>query len=53
MSITFEGYDKRIEKINKALKAAGIKSLEEAQKICLDKGIDVEKIVKSTQQIAF
>ena len=53
MSITFEGYDKRIKKINEALKANGIKDLEDARKICLDKGIDVEKIVKSTQMIAF
>lgn len=53
MSITFEGYDKRIAKINAALKANGIKDLEDAQKICKDKGIDVEKIVKSTQMIAF
>ena len=53
MAITFEGYDKRINKINAALKLNGIKDLAEAQKICLDKGIDVDKIVKSTQPIAF
>ncbi|MCI8434687.1 MAG: GGGtGRT protein [Clostridia bacterium] len=53
MSITFEGYEKRIDKINKALKANGIKDLEEARKICLDKGIDVDKIVKGTQPICF
>ena len=44
--ITFEGYERRIDKINAALKEAGIKDLEEARQICLDKGIDVEKIVK-------
>ncbi|MCL2062673.1 MAG: GGGtGRT protein [Firmicutes bacterium] len=53
MAITFEGYDKRIKKINAALKGFGIKDLADARKICLDKGIDVEKIVKSTQMIAF
>ncbi|MDR0426549.1 MAG: GGGtGRT protein [Clostridiales bacterium] len=53
MSITFEGYDKRIKKINAALKKYGIKDLEDARKICLDKGIDVETIVKGTQMIAF
>ncbi|MBR3631781.1 MAG: GGGtGRT protein [Elusimicrobiaceae bacterium] len=53
MTITFEGYERRIDKINAALKAAGIKDLEEARKICLDKGIDVEKIVKGIQPIAF
>ena len=51
--ITFEGYERRIEKINAALKENGISSLEEAKKICDDKGIDVEKIVKGIQPIAF
>ena len=53
MSITFEGYERRIDKINAALKQAGIKDLEEARQICLDKGVDVEKIVKGIQPIAF
>ncbi|MCL2798010.1 MAG: GGGtGRT protein [Firmicutes bacterium] len=53
MAITFEGYDKRISKINSALKLHGIKDLADAQKTCLAKGIDVDKIVKSTQPIAF
>lgn len=53
MSITFEGYEKRIDKINKALHANGIKDLEDARKVCLDKGIDVDKIVKGTQPICF
>ncbi len=53
MSITFEGYERRIDKINAALKEAGIKDLEEARQICLDKGVDVEKIVKGIQPIAF
>ena len=53
MAVTFEGYGKRIDKINKALKEHGIKDLEEARQICLDKGIDVDKIVKGTQPIAF
>ena len=51
--VKFEGYDRRIDKINKSLKENGIESLEEAKKICLDKGIDVEKIVKGIQPIAF
>ncbi len=51
--ITFEGYERRIDKINAALKEAGIKDLEEARQICLDKGVDVEKIVKGIQPIAF
>ncbi len=51
--ITFEGYEKRIDGINKVLAANGIKDLEEARKICLDKGINVDAIVKGTQPIAF
>lgn len=53
MTITFEGYDRRIDTINAALKENGIASLEEAKKICTDKGVDVEAIVKGIQPIAF
>ncbi len=53
MSITFEGYERRIDKINKALAEYGIKDLDEAKKICDEKGIDVEAIVKGVQPIAF
>ena len=40
MSVTFEGYEKRIDKINKCLKKYGIKDLEAARQMCLDKGFD-------------
>ena len=53
MSVTFEGYERRIDKINKTLASYGIKDLEEARQICLDKGIDCEAIVKGVQPIAF
>ncbi len=53
MAIRFEGYERRIDKINKALAAYGIKDLEEAREICLAKGIDVEALVKGVQPIAF
>ena len=53
MAITFEGYERRIDKINKVLAEYGIDGLEDAQKICKDKGIDVEEIVKGIQPIAF
>ena len=53
MSITFEGYDRRIDKINKCLAENGIASLEEAREICLAKGIDVDAIVRGVQPIAF
>ena len=51
--ITFEGYNRRIDKIEKVMKEYGIASLEDAQKICLDRGIDVDKIVRGVQMIAF
>ena len=53
MSITFEGYDRRIDKINKCLAEYGIKDIETAKAICEEKGIDVESIVKGVQPIAF
>ena len=53
MAVTFESYERRIDKINKCLAEYSIKDLEDARKICLDKGIDVESIVKGIQPIAF
>ena len=51
--ITFENYDRKIEKINKALAAYGITSLEDAEKICKDKGIDPYQIARGIQPICF
>ena len=53
MAITFEGYERRIDKINAELKNYGIGSLEEARDVCLKKGVNVEEIVKGVQPIAF
>ena len=53
MATTFEGYERRIDKINAELAKYGIKDLEEARRICLDKGVNVEEIVKGVQPIAF
>ncbi len=53
MSIRFEGYERRIDKINAELKNYGIKSLEEAREICAAKNINVDEIVKGIQPIAF
>lgn len=53
MAITFESYERRIKQIETVLKKYEIENLEEARKICLDKNIDVEKIVKGIQPIAF
>jgi hypothetical protein len=49
----FESYERRISKINAVLNSYGISSVEEARKICDDKGVDVYKIVKDIQPIAF
>ena len=49
----FESYERRIDKINKVLAEQGIKSLEEAKKICDDKGVHPAEIVKGIQPIAF
>ncbi len=51
--INFEGKERRIAKIEKCLSEYGIESLEEAQKLCLEKGVDASSIVKSVQPIAF
>jgi hypothetical protein len=49
----FENYERRIDKINKVLAENGISSLEEAKKICDDKGVDVAGIVRGVQTICF
>ncbi|MBQ6052300.1 MAG: GGGtGRT protein [Clostridia bacterium] len=49
----FEGYERRIDKINKTVKEYGFTSIEETRDYCLSKGIDVESIVKGVQPIAF
>lgn len=51
--IKFEGYERRIDKINVCLKEYGMKDLEEAKSICDSKGINVDEIVKGVQKIAF
>ncbi|MDR0953244.1 MAG: GGGtGRT protein [Elusimicrobiota bacterium] len=53
MTIRFEGYERRINQINACLKEYGIKDLEEAKQLCQESGVDVEKIVKGIQPIAF
>ncbi len=53
MAVTFEGYERRIDKINGALAKNGISSLEEAEKICLDHGVNAREIVMGVQSIAF
>ena len=52
-TVSFEGIDRRIGKINECMKKYGIKDFEHAKKICEEKGIEVDKIVKAVQPIAF
>jgi hypothetical protein len=49
----FESYERRIGKIEKCLAKYDIASLEAARELCLAKDIDVDKIVRGIQQIAF
>jgi len=49
----FESYERRIDKINAALNANGIKDIEEAKAICDAKGIDPYKMCEETQPICF
>lgn len=51
--VEFEGKERRIAKINKVLAEYGLKDLEEAKSLCDAKGIDVAKLVKGIQPIAF
>ena len=53
MAVTFEGYERRIDKINKTLAEYGIADLEEALKICTDLGFNPYDITEDIQSIAF
>lgn len=51
--IRFEGYERKIDKINKCMAKYKLNSLEEIKELCLSKDIDVEKTVKEIQPLAF
>ncbi len=53
MAVSFEGYERRIDKINKTLAEYGIADLEEALKICTDLGFNPYDITEDIQSIAF
>ena len=53
MAVTFEGYERRIDKINETLAKYGIADLEEALKLCTDKGFNPYDITEDVQSIAF
>ena len=49
----FESYERRIDNINRVLNSYGIASLEEAEKITKDAGLDVYNMIKGIQPICF
>jgi len=49
----FESYERRIDQINKTLQSYGINSIEDAKKICDEKGVDAYNITKAIQPICF
>lgn len=49
----FESYERRIDKINSVLSSYGISSIEEAEKITKDAGLDVYSMVRGIQPICF
>src|SRR5574344_2310735 len=51
--ITFENYERRIDKINKVLSEYNIASVDECKEICDKAGINPYEIVKGVQPIAF
>ncbi len=51
--VKFEGKERRIAGIIACMNEYGIKDLEDARQICLDKGVDPDAIVKGIQPIAF
>ena len=51
--VTFEGYERRIEKISGVMAQYGIENFEAADALLKEKGIDVRGIVLGIQPIAF
>ncbi|SHJ05652.1 GGGtGRT protein [Parasporobacterium paucivorans] len=49
----FESYERRIDKINSVLLENGIASIEEAEKITKEAGLDVYEQIKTVQPICF
>ena len=51
--VSFENFDRKIDKVNAALNEYGIKDLTEAEAICLEKGVDPYQIAVDIQPICF
>ena len=53
MMVKFEGYERREAKLQQFLQQVSLQSLEQAQDICQQKGLDIAAIVKGIQPICF
>ena len=53
MADLFESYERRIPQINAKLAEYGISSIEEAEKITKDAGLDVYHLIEGIQPICF
>ena len=51
--ITFEGYERRIDKIEGVLRQYGFDGMEAAKALCDERGVDAFSIVRGIQPIAF
>lgn len=51
--VNFENYERRIDKIEKVMSEHGIKDLEDAKQICVDRGFDPLELVRGVQRICF
>ncbi len=49
----FEGYSRRIKQIEALISQYGMSTVEDCDKVCKEKGLDVCQIVKDVQPIAF
>ena len=49
----FESYERRIDNINRVLNQYGISSIEEADKITKDAGLNIYDMIKGIQPICF
>ena len=53
MAELFESYERRLPQINAKLAEYGIASIEEAEKITKDAGLDVYHLIEGIQPICF
>ena len=51
--VNFENYERRIDKTEKVMSQYGIKNLEDARKICVDRGFAPLELVRGVQRICF